>query len=163
MNIIVAVDSNWAIGNQGGLLVKIPRDQKLFQEMTMGKVVVMGRKTLESLPQKQPLQGRTNIVMTTVRDYSVRGAVVVHSLEELLGELAKYQKEDIFVIGGGTVYRQMLPYCDTVHVTKIDYSYDADVYFPNLDELEEWKLTADSEEQTYFDLEYYFLRYEKKK
>ena len=159
MNIIAAVDKNWAIGNKNALLVKIPRDQKLFFEMTQGKVVVMGRNTLESLPQKQPLKNRVNIVLSSDKAYAVKGAVVVHSLEELFGELKQYESEDVFVAGGETVYRQLLPYCDTAHITKIDYAYEADAYFPRLDELPEWELAADSEEQTYFDLEYYFLQY----
>lgn len=161
MNIIVAADKNWAIGNRNSLLVKIPRDQKFFQEMTMGKVVVMGRKTLESLPQKQPLKNRTNIVLSKDKNYRVNGAIVLHSLEELLEELKKYDDEDIFIAGGESIYRQMLPYCNTAHVTKIDYAYEADTHFPNLDELPEWQITADSEEQTYFDLEYVFLKYQK--
>lgn len=161
MNIIVAADKNWAIGNRNSLLVKIPRDQKFFQEMTTGKVVVMGRKTLESLPQKQPLKNRTNIVLSKDKNYRVNGAIVLHSLEELLEELKKYDDEDIFIAGGESIYRQMLPYCNTAHVTKIDYAYEADTHFPNLDELPEWQITADSEEQTYFDLEYVFLKYQK--
>ena len=160
MNIIAAVDRNWAIGNKNSLLVKIPRDQKLFMEMTMGKVVVMGRNTLESLPQKQPLKNRENIILSSHKNYAVKGAAVVHSMEELFEELKQYKSEDIFVVGGETVYRELLPYCDTAHITKIDYEYEADARFPNLDELPGWKLVADSEEQTYFDLEYYFLQYQ---
>ena len=160
MNIIAAVDRNWAIGNKNALLVKIPRDQKLFLEMTQGKVVVMGRNTLESLPQKQPLKNRVNIVLSSDKVYAVKGATVVHSLEELFLELKQYESEDVFVAGGETVYRQLLPYCDTAHITKIDYAYEADAYFPRLDELPEWELAADSEEQTCFDLEYYFLQYQ---
>lgn len=162
MNIIAAVDKNWAIGNKNSLLVQIPRDQKLFREITTGKVIVMGRKTLESLPQKQPLENRTNIVLTTDKSYAVKGAIIVHSLEELLEELKKYHDEDIYIVGGATVYRQMLPYCNVAHITKIDYAYEADAYFPNLDELSEWQISADSEEQTYFDLEYVFLKYERR-
>lgn len=162
MNIIAAVDRNWAIGNKNALLVKIPRDQKMFMEMTTGKVVVMGRKTLESLPQRQPLKNRTNIILSSDKNYAVKGATVVHSVEELFEELKKYQSDDIFVAGGETVYRQLLPYCDTAHITKIDYAYEADAYFPKLDEMPEWELVADSEEQTYFDLEYYFLQYRKR-
>ena len=159
MNIIAAVDKNWAIGNKNSLLVKIPRDQKLFMEMTEGKVVVMGRNTLESLPQRQPLKNRENIVLSSNKNYTVKGAMVVHSVEELFEELKQYKSEDVFVAGGEMVYRELLPYCDTAHITKIDYEYEADAHFPKLDELPEWKLVADSEEQTYFDLEYYFLQY----
>ena len=83
-------------------------------------------------------------------------------IEEALKELEKYQKEDIFIVGGESIYRQFLPYCDIAHITKIDYSYQADAYFPNLDENEEWEIVRDSEEQTYFDLEYVFLEYKRK-
>ena len=162
MNCIVAVDKNWAIGKNNDLLVKIPMDQKFFRETTTGKVVVMGRKTLESFPNGLPLKNRTNIVLTHNPNYTVKDAIVVHSQEELEEELKKYKSEDIYVIGGEKIYAQLLDQCDVAHVTKIDYAYDADAYFPNLDEKPEWVITGDSEEQTYFDLEFYFYRYEKK-
>ena len=163
MNLIVAVDQNWAIGKNNQLLVRIPADQKFFRETTTGKVVVMGRKTLESFPNGQPLKNRTNIVLTRNKDYAVKGAIVVHSMDELHDELKKYNGEDVFVIGGEKIYVQLLDECDVAHVTKIEFAYDADSYFPNLDENPDWEITGDSEEQTYFDLEYYFYRYEKKK
>lgn len=163
MNMIVAVDNNWAIGYQNSLLVRIPNDQKIFRETTAGKVVVVGRKTLESFPQKQPLQNRVNLVLTTDRKYKVKDAEVVHSLDALLEKLQEYRDEDVYIIGGESIYRQLLPFCDVVHVTKIDYSYQADAYFPNLDKLPEWEIVAESEEQTYFDLEYVFLKYQRKK
>ena len=163
MNLIVAVDQNWAIGKNNQLLVRIPADQKFFRETTTGKVVVMGRKTLESFPNGQPLKNRTNIVLTRNKDYAVKGAIVVHSMDELHDELKKYNSQDVFVIGGEKIYEQLLDECDVAHVTKIEFAYDADSYFPNLDENPDWEITGDSEEQTYFDLEYYFYRYEKKK
>lgn len=163
MNLIVAVDENWAIGNKEELLVRIPADHKFFRQETTGKVVVLGRKTLETFPQGLPLKNRTNIIMSTNPAYKVKDAVVVHSLEELLAELEKYDTEDVYIVGGESVYRQMLPYCDVAHVTKIDHAYEADAYFPNLDKEPEWQITADSEEQTYFDITYHFLKYEKMK
>lgn len=163
MNLIAAVDENWAIGKNNQLLVRIPADQKFFREMTTGRVVVMGRKTLESFPNGQPLKNRTNIVLTHNKDYAVRDAVVVHSMDELHEELKKYDSDDVFVIGGEKIYEQLLDECDVAHITKIDFAYDADAYFPNLDKNPDWEITGDSEEQTYFDLEYYFYRYEKKK
>lgn len=163
MNLIAAVDENWAIGKNNQLLVRIPADQKFFREMTTGKVVVMGRKTLESFPNGQPLKNRTNIVLTHNKDYAVKDAVVVHSMDELHEELKKYDSDDVFVIGGEKIYEQLLDECDVAHITKIDFAYDADAYFPNLDEDPRWQITADSEEQTYFDLEFYFYKYEKKK
>lgn len=163
MNGIVAVDNNWAIGCKNSLLVSIPADHKNFRRETTGKVVVLGRKTLETFPQGMPLANRTNIILSTNPDYKVKGAVIVHSKEELLQELENYPTEDIYIIGGESVYRMMLPYCDVVHVTKIDHAYEADAYFPDLDQDEEWEITADSEEQTYFDIPYQFLKYERRK
>lgn len=162
MNVIVAADHNWAIGKDNKLLVRIPADMKFFRETTTGKVVVMGRKTLESFPNGLPLKNRTNIVLTTNPSYQVKDAIVVHSKAELDQELKKYDSEDIYVIGGGSVYEMLLKECDIAHVTKINYTYEADTYFPNLDEDPEWELVADSEEQTYFDLEYYFLKYQRR-
>ena len=162
MNLIAAVDSNWAIGYKNSLLVRIPRDQQMFREMTEGKVIVTGRKTLETFPQKQPLKNRVNIILSRDKYYAVKGAVVVHSIDELMEELNGYAAEDVYVVGGASVYEQLLPYCNTAHITKIDYAYQADVFLPRLDEMPEWELTADSEEQTYFDLEYYFSKYERK-
>ena len=134
MNIIVAVDKNWGIGKNNKLLVSIPSDMKFFRNETNGKVVVMGRKTLESFPNGIP---------------------------ELLEELKKYPDDQIYVIGGGKVYEELLPYCNVAHVTKIDFAFEADTYFPDLDKMEEWQITATSDEQTYFDLEYSFVKYER--
>lgn len=161
MNLIVAVDKNWAIGNDNKLLVSIPQDMKFFRETTMGKVVVMGRKTLESFPGGQPLKKRTNIVLTRDKNYQVKDAIVVNTVDELLQELKKYDEDEIYVIGGESIYRQMLPYCNVAHVTKINHAYEADTYFPNLDEKDEWVVTGVSDEQTYFNLEYEFVRYER--
>nr|WP_296041426.1 dihydrofolate reductase [uncultured Blautia sp.] len=163
MNIIVAADSNWGIGKNNQLLVSIPADMKMFRQETTGKVVVMGRKTLESFPNGLPLKNRTNIVLTGNKNYKVNGAIIVHTVEELLEEIKKYPSDEVYCIGGDSVYKQLLPYCDTAHVTKIDFAYEADSHFPNLDEMPEWKITAESEEQTYFDLEYTFVKYERVK
>ena len=161
MNLIVAVDNNWAIGNKNKLLVSIPNDMKHFREETTGKVVVLGRKTLETFPQGQPLKNRTNIILTKNPNFKVKDAIVVHSLEALLEELKNYEDEDVYVIGGDSVYKQLLPYCSVAHVTKVDHEYEADTYFPNLDKDPEWQITAESDEQTYFDLPYQFLKYER--
>ena len=163
MNLIVAVDKNWAIGKDNGLLVSIPADMKFFRETTMEKVVVMGRKTLESFPGGQPLKKRTNIVLTRDKNYQVKDAIVVHDIEALLEVLKQYDQEEIYVIGGESIYRALLPYCNLAHVTKINHAYEADTFFPNLDEMEEWEITGVSEEQTYFNLEYEFVRYERVK
>ena len=160
MNVIVAVDKNWAIGKDNRMMWSIPADMKFFRETTKGNIVIMGRKTLESFPQGQPLKNRVNIVITRKKDYKVKGAVIVHSVEEAVKEAQKYECE-LFVIGGESIYRAMLAYCDTAYVTKIDHAFDADTYFPNLDEDKEWQMITISEEQTCFDLEYYFTVYER--
>lgn len=163
MNLIAAVDKNWAIGNKNGLLVSIPEDMKFFRETTSGKVVVMGKNTLESFPNAKPLKNRVNIVITSKKDYKVEGAIVVNSIEEALEEVKKYDSEQVYVIGGGSIYEQMLQYCDTAYITYIDYAYEADTFIPNLDEHNAWELVEESEEKTYFDLEYYFRVYKNKK
>lgn len=162
MNVIVAVDNNWAIGNKGQLLVSIPNDHKNFRLTTTGKVVVLGRKTMDTFPQGQPLKNRTNIILSRDENYKVNGAIVVHSIEELLEELKKYPTEDVYIIGGDSIYKQMIDYCDTAIVTKIDHNYEADAYFPNLDKDESWEIVSESEEETYFDLEYQFITYSRK-
>lgn len=162
MNVIVAVDNNWAIGYQNKLLVRIPADQRFFRDETIHKAVIMGRKTLESFPGGQPLKERLNVVITSNPEYKVKDAVTVGSVEEALEAVKAYKSEDIYVIGGASVYEQMLPYCDVAHITKIDYKYLADTHFPNLDQKADWVLTEESDEQTYYDLTYVFCKYERK-
>jgi dihydrofolate reductase len=162
MNLIAAVDNNWAIGNKGQLLVRIPNDHKMFREETTGKVVVLGRKTLETFPNALPLKNRINIILSTNKEYQVKDATVVHSIEELLEELKQYKSEDVYIIGGESIYKELLPYCDVAHITKINHNYEADAYFPDLDSDGAWALTAESDELTYFDLEYAFVKYERK-
>lgn len=135
----------------------------MFREETTGKVVVLGRKTLETFPQGQPLKNRTNIILSTNQNYHVKDAIIAHSIDELLELLKEYDSKDIYIIGGDSIYKQMLPYCDTAIVTKISHVYEADAFFPNLDQDPEWTLTAEGEEETYFDLEYQFVKYERKK
>ena len=162
MKAILAADKNWGIGYNNHLLVSIPSDMKFFRQTTTGKVVVMGRKTLESFPNGMPLKNRTHIVLTGNQNYQVKDAIVVHSEDELMEELKKYETDDIYVIGGESIYRLMLPYCDTAYVTKIDRAFQADTFFPNLDEMDEWEMTEESEEQTCFDLEFCFTKYERR-
>jgi dihydrofolate reductase len=162
MNLIVAVDKNWAIGYKNKLLVRIPADQRFFRNETINKAVIMGRKTLESFPGGLPLKDRLNVVLTSDPNYKVKDAVVVNSIEKALEAVKEYNTEDVYVIGGESIYRQMLPLCDVAHVTKIDYAYQADAYFPNLDEMEDWVITGESDEQTYYDIAYTFYKYERK-
>lgn len=161
MKAILSADRNWGIGYQNKLLVSIPSDMRFFREMTEGKVIVMGRKTLESFPNGLPLKKRVNVVLTHDRSYQVKDAVIVHDKDELMEELKKYQ-EDIFVVGGGSVYELLLPYCDTAYVTRIDMAYQADTFFPDLDQDPEWELTEESDEQTCFDIEFTFTVYRRK-
>ncbi len=163
MKAIAAVDQNWAIGNEGALLTRIPADQKMFRAETLGKTVILGRKTLETFPMGRPLDGRDNIILTTSKDLKVKGARVVRSVQEALEAVADVPPEDVYVIGGESIYRQFLPYCDEALITRIDYAYQADAYFPNLDEDPDFILTGESEEQTYFDIAYRFLLYERKR
>lgn len=162
MKMYVAADANWAIGREGQLLISIPTDQKIFRNETMGKTVVLGRKTLATFPQKILLEGRNNIILSSKSDYTVRNAQVVHSIDELMKVLAKYDTNDVYVVGGGKTYEELLPYCDTCLVTKIDRVYDADCYFPKLDQLPDWELTQESDEQVYFDTTYTFQTYTRK-
>lgn len=162
MNLIVAVDKNWAIGKNNKLLASIPSDMQMFRERTTGGVVVMGRKTLESLPGGRPLPDRTNIVITNRATLKNDKIIVCNDVPTVLDKIKEYPPEKVFCIGGGSVYRLLLPYCDTAYITKIDYAYDADTYFPNLDEDREWEITEISEEQTSFDIAYHFMTYKRK-
>lgn len=163
MNLVVAVDKNWAIGNKGQLLVHIPEDMKNFRRLTEGHTVILGRKTLATFPNGKPLKNRENIVLSRKNIEPKEGMRVAGSLEELLEAVKEYKDEEIYVIGGSSVYEQLLPYVDTAYVTYIDYVYEADAFFPNLDLDEAWIMTETSEEQTYFDVEYYFRKYERRK
>ncbi len=156
---IAAADKNWGIGNKGKLLVSIPEDMKFFRSTTMGKTVIMGRKTLESLPGGRPLKDRNNIVLTKNKGYVCDGATVVHSVEELLEVIKDVPGDEVFVIGGGSIYRELLPHCDKAYITRLDFVYEADTYFPNLDEDESWELISEGEEAFYYDLIYNFCVY----
>ena len=139
MNLIAAADENWSIGKDGGLLAHLPGDMKFFRETTKGKVVVMGRKTLESFPDKKPLKNRINIVLTRNTDYAPEGVTICGGVEETLELLKQYNSEDIFIIGGGTVYRAFLPYCKKAYITHIFHTFPADTVFPDLDQEPGWE------------------------
>ncbi len=159
MKCIAAVDNNWAIGLKGRLLVSIPNDQKMFRNETTGKVIVLGRKTLETFPNGLPLKNRTNIILSHDPDYKVKDATVVHNDEELFALLKTYDSDDIYIIGGESVYKRYVKYCDTAIITKIDQTYESDAFFPDLDKDHDWKVVAESEEMTYFSVEYTFREY----
>ena len=163
MKAIVAVDSNWAIGNKGQLLVSIPADQKdNFRRRTSGNTIVYGRKTLETFPQKIVLPNRRNIILSTRPDYTVKNAEVAHNRDELMELVKNENSDDVYIIGGETVYKQFIDDCDTAIVTFIDKAYEADAYFPNLDKDPNWELVEESEEQVYFDITYTYRIYKKK-
>lgn len=131
---IASVDKNMGIGKDGKLLCRLRADMAFFREKTLGKTVVMGRKTQESLPKGAPLPDRRNIVMTGDRTYRTAGFTVVHSMGEAMEAAGQ---EDVAVIGGETVYRAFLPVVDCIYLTQFDRSFDADTFFPKLDE-KEW-------------------------
>ncbi len=148
MNLVVAVDRNWGIGNKGELLAHIRADMKHFAAITTGKVVVLGSKTLSTFPGGRPLKNRINIILSRREDFAPEGAVVVHSERELLDELKKYKSEDIFVIGGASVYNLLLTYCDKAYITGFEKVFDADAFIPNLAASDEWELISRGESQT---------------
>ena len=161
MQIIVAADKHWAIGKDGDLLWHLPEDMKFFREKTTGNVVVMGRKTLDSFPGGKPLKNRVNLVLSRDEGFSREGAEIVHSMEEAIEYLNQYEPDQIFVIGGGHIYREFLPYCDTAYVTRVEETFEADTTFPDLDESSEWTLTEKGEEKEHNGLSYRFTTYKK--
>ena len=157
MNAIVAVDENWGIGYQGELLARISADLRRFKELTIGHAVILGRKTLQTFPGGRPLPGRENLIMSTTMDEAPEGAKVFRSLDEVLA----YAPEDAFVIGGESVYRALLPYCRKVYVTKIHKTFESDAAFPNLDALDEWRVTEVGETLEENGLRFNYVTYEK--
>jgi len=159
MKAILSADLKWGIGCGGELLLRVPEDMKFFRRMTTGKVVVMGRETFESLPGKQPLKDRINIVMSRNAVFNDNRLILCRSVEELFNELKKYKPEDIFVIGGESIYTQLLPYCTEVFVTRFEKEFKADRHFPDLDRMENWELAEQSERFFYNDMGFRFLKY----
>lgn len=144
MKAIVAVDRKWGIGKKNDLLFSLPADMKYFREKTSGKVVVMGSNTLKSFPNGKPLKNRTNIVLFPGGEQR-EDCIIVQSLDELRLELKKYNPEDVFIIGGAMFYKTMLPYCSEVLVTKVDADGEAEVFYENLDNLENWSCISSEE------------------
>jgi dihydrofolate reductase len=167
MQAILNVDKNWGIGFEGDQPFYIPEDLRFFRDKTLGGVVVMGRATLEALPGGRPLKGRTNIVLTRKRGFSADDAIICHSFEELFERLSNFAHknifgpEDIFVIGGAEIYAALLEYCSKAYITKIFAEADCDRFFPNLDEMEDWRLVSMSEIKNYEGIEYCFCEYER--
>ena len=158
-----AQDKNGLIGKNGLLPWRLPNDMRFFREHTMDRILVMGRKTYEGLPNQSALEGRKNIVLTNNLNYKAKDVLICHSVQEVLEQLKSYDSKDVYIIGGGQIYEQFLPYCDTAHITRVDYKYQADTYITDFDKLDGWRVTARSEEHTYFDICYEFVCYQKEK
>lgn len=158
MKLIAAVDRNWALGKDGDQLVYLKEDLKRFRGLTLGKCVILGRKTLEALPGGNPLPGRESVVLSRDPELKVEGTAVCHSIDEVLAAVP----EDAVVIGGASVYKELLPYCDTAYVTKVDGEYPADCWLPNLDELPEWQAGEPSEPLEQDGIFYRYITYTKK-
>jgi len=158
---IVAVDKNWGIGYKGALLERIPEDMKFFKSLTVGKVIVMGRETFESLPGRKLLPDRVNIIISTKMkaDEVPEGAVICNSLEQLFEVLKQYPDEDIYVIGGASIYRQLLPYCHEVYVTRFSNTHTADAFFPNLDNEQGWRMEVINDNLCHNNLKYDRVKY----
>ncbi len=161
MELVVAVDSNFAIGINGDLLCYIPSDLKHFKNLTSGQVVVMGRKTLESFPNKKPLPNREHIILTRNKDLSFDSEMVTlcYDISNLKSLIEKFKSKKVFVIGGGEIYKQLLPYCQKAHITKIKKEFKADTFFPNLDKMENWQVIDTSDTISENDVEYNFVTY----
>lgn len=155
MQAIVAVSRSWGIGKGGDLLFRLPSDLRRFKAMTTGHTVIMGRKTLDSLPGGKGLPHRRNLVLSRQSDFAPDRAEVIHSVEDIL----KTAEDDAFVIGGQQVYEQLLPYCARVYVTKVLADPEADAFFPDLDKLPEWKVASAGEMLTENGLSFQYVEY----
>ena len=155
MQAIVAVSQSWGIGKGGDLLFRLPSDLRRFKAMTTGHTVIMGRKTLDSLPGRKGLPHRRNLVLSRQSDFAPDRAEVIHSVEDIL----KTAEDDAFVIGGQQVYEQLLPYCTRVHITKVLSDPEADAFFPDLDKLPEWKVASVGEMLTENGLSFQYVEY----
>jgi dihydrofolate reductase len=145
INLIVAVDRRWGIGRQAHLLFHIREDMKRFKALTTGSIVVLGRKTLQTFPRGEPLAGRTNVVLTCQENFVADPAIIVHSMEELAETLGQRPGETAYILGGTSIYRQLLPYCRLAFVTKVDAVVSADSFFPDLDQLAGWQLVQEED------------------
>ena len=142
MKMIVAVDKNWAIGKNGDLLIRIKQDLKRFKEMTTNNVIILGRKTLETFPNKKPLSNRINIILTKNKNYNNIDAIICNDIESAIIESKKFTDKEIFIVGGASIYNAMIDKCDTIFVTKINYEFqNADTFIENLDNKKNWKIS----------------------
>lgn len=159
MKFIVAVDARWGIGRNGDLLTSIPDDMQYYRATTRGKVVVMGYTTLISLPGSKPAPARLNLVLADIPGLRIPGAVVCGSMEQLHRMIGQFAPDDVFDVGGGSMYRQLMPYCTGAHITKMRFDGGADTYIPNLDEQEGWSVVSESALSDYEGIGYSFVEY----
>lgn len=159
MELIVNVTENWGIGLENRLLVSISADLRRFRQLTEGKTVILGRRTLETFPGGRPLKNRRNILLTANPDFRAEGAEIVHSEQELFVVLRTLPREELCVIGGASVYRLLLDYCDAARVTKTGLVCNADAFFPDLDAAENWRIAAQSEMQEENGLRFRYVDY----
>ena len=162
MNLIVAVDRNWGIGRDGGLLAHLPGDMAYFKEHTLGKTVVMGRKTLESMPGKRGLPQRVNYVLTSQVGYTAERCEVFNSEEELMAAISRCEPDAVFLIGGAGMYNRYYKLCDKLYITKMDADLNADAFIVNIDEDEDYVVVSESEPMHENGVTYRFLVYERK-
>ena len=162
MKTIVNADRNWGIGLGDALINHIPADMKFFKEKTTGNVVVMGRSTFLTFPGPRALPNRVNIVLTSDETWSAPDVIVCHSLDELQEKLKEYDTDSVYIIGGMSVYNQLVPFCDTAYVTKVDTAKPADKHFPDLDADDSWCVVDEGEEQEHNDVKFRFVTYERK-
>lgn len=162
MNLIVNVSESWAIGKGNSLLFHLSQDMKFFKGHTTGKTVVMGRKTLESLPGSKPLPNRENIVLTRDANYVCENAVICHSTEELLKLTENLPSDEVYIMGGESIYKELLPYCTKAFVTKVNSDVDgADAFMVNLDESADWEVEDTSEVISEKGFDYAFVTYKR--
>lgn len=155
MNLIVAVDEKWGIGKNNDLLISIPEDMKFFRTLTKNSIIIMGRKTLESFPNGKPLKNRENLVLT--KGIINEDVKTFHNIEDVLTYVKN--KENVFIIGGGSIYKQFLPYCEKAYITKLKHNFNADTFFPNLDELIDWEMIESSDIKEWENIQYQFTIY----
>lgn len=161
MNMFVTADNNWGISCRNMPLASIPAEEKTRLKEIAGHVIVYDAKYIDRLPGKQPLANTVNLVYTEGQPLKLKGAKTFQTIDELRFETAKYDTDEVYIISSEQLYREFLKDTDTVHVTKIDYAYDADAFFENLDKNPDFKLIADSDEQYCFDIVYSFLKYKR--
>lgn len=156
---IVNVTPDWGIGKDGRLLVAVKDDLKRFRRLTEGKTVIYGRKTLSTFPGGKPLKNRRNLILSGTRGYAVEGAEVCRSVEEVMERIKDTPSDEVFLIGGASVYRQLLPYCERAFVTMTYTQEDADSFFPDLDALPDWEQVAASEHMEENGVTYQYIDY----